>query len=154
MQIRIPDSRSWSKAFFWPKIKINGKFWNIEVFWHFFDFLYIIYKNWYGTVIFENEEYFFFCRQINSWVISSDILWGLRLFGLLNCSECSEGHFRDQKSRGPLKITWEMAHKLICLKRKNQLSNFHNQWYSGNFMSHSNQVPTIYYVPLPYITHL
>jgi hypothetical protein len=33
-------------------------------------------------------------------------------------SERSEGQFRGQKSRGPLKMSREMAHKVIVPKKK------------------------------------
>ncbi len=66
---------------------------------------------------------FFFLRANYFMAISRDIL-------------------RGQKSRGPLKISREMAHKVICPKTKNYLPNFQNQLYIGNFMSHCDQVPT------------
>jgi hypothetical protein len=36
----------------------------------------------------------------------------------LNCPERKEGQFRGQKSRGPLKMSREMAHKVIVPKKK------------------------------------
>jgi hypothetical protein len=66
----------------------------------------------------------FFCRQITLWVISRDILRGPRLFWPLNCPK--------------------MAHKLIFLKTKNNIPNFQDHRYIGNFMSHYDQLPTIF----------
>jgi hypothetical protein len=60
----------------------------------------------------------FFCGQFDLWAISRDILRGPRLFWPLNCPERSKGQFRGQKSWGPLKISREMAHKLICPNTK------------------------------------
>jgi len=60
----------------------------------------------------------FFYGQITLWDISRDILRGPRLSWPLNCPERSEGQFRGQKSRGPLKMSREMSHKLICPKPK------------------------------------
>ncbi len=55
------------------------------------------------------------------------IFWGGQdFFDPLNCPEHSKGQFWGQKSRGPLKIFREMAHKVICPKTKNNLSNFQN----------------------------
>jgi hypothetical protein len=60
---------------------------------------------------------------------------GQDFFDPLNCPERSEGQFRGQKSRGPLKISRKMAHKVICPKTKNNLPNFQNQRCIGIFMS-------------------
>jgi hypothetical protein len=61
-----------------------------------------------------------------------------------------EGYFEGAKTfltlyivPKPLKISREMAHKLICPKTKNNISNFQIQRYIGNFISHCNQLPTI-----------
>ncbi len=61
---------------------------------------------------------FFFYGQITLWAILRDILREPRLFWPLNCPERSEGQFWGQKSRGPLKISRKMAHKVICPKTK------------------------------------
>ncbi len=45
-----------------------------------------------------------------------------------------EGQFRGQKSRGPLKMSREMAHKVIVPTKKNYALKFLKQWYIGNFM--------------------
>ncbi len=49
---------------------------------------------------------------------------GATIFWPLNCPERSEGQFRVQKSRGPFKISQEMAHKLIGPKTKNNIPHF------------------------------
>ena len=46
-----------------------------------------------------------------------------------------EGQFRGQKSRGPLKMSREMAQKVIVPKKKNYVPNFLKQRDIGNFMS-------------------
>jgi hypothetical protein len=84
-----------------------------------------------------------FYGKITLWAIWRDTLRGPRLFWPLNCPERSEGQFSVQKSQGSLKISQEMAHKLICPKTKNNIQNFQNQPYIGKFMSHCDQLPTI-----------
>ncbi len=59
----------------------------------------------------------FFCETITLWAISRDILRGPRLFYPLNCPKRSEGQFRGQ-SQGPLKMSLEMAHKVIVPQKK------------------------------------
>jgi hypothetical protein len=72
------------------------------------------------------------------------IFWGGQdFFDPLNFPERSEGQFRGQISRGPLKISRKMAHKVICPKTKNNLSNFQNQRCIGIFMSLCDQLPSI-----------
>ncbi len=47
-----------------------------------------------------------------------------------------KGQFRGQKSLGPLEISWEMAHYVVCPKpKKNNIPNFQNQRCIGIFMS-------------------
>ncbi len=58
-------------------------------------------------------------------------------FDPLNCPERSEGQFRGQKSRGPLKISREMAHKVIVPPKKNYVPKFLKQRDIGNFMYQS-----------------
>ena len=45
-------------------------------------------------------------------------LGGQDLFDPLNCPERSEGQFRGQKSRGPLKMSRETTQKVIVPKKK------------------------------------
>jgi hypothetical protein len=52
-----------------------------------------------------------------------------------------EGHFRGQKCRGPLKMSREMAHKVIVKKKKNVVPKFLKQQDIGNFMSFCNHEP-------------
>jgi hypothetical protein len=82
----------------------------------------------------------FFCGKITLWAIWRDTLRGPRLFWPLNCPERSEGQFSGQQNQGSLKISQEMAHKLVCLKTKNNIQNFQNQPYMGKFMSHCDQL--------------
>jgi hypothetical protein len=37
------------------------------------------------------------------------------------------GQFRGQKSLGPLEISLEMAHYVVCPKKKNNIPHFQNQ---------------------------
>ena len=60
----------------------------------------------------------FFCGTITLWAISRDILRGPRLFWPLK--------FRGQKSRGPLKMSREMAHKVIVPQKKIMSQSFLN----------------------------
>jgi hypothetical protein len=69
-------------------------------------------------------------------------LRGPRLFDPLNCPERSEGQFRGQKSRGPLKMSREMAQKVIFPK-KNYVQKFLKLRDIGNFMSFCNHGPSI-----------
>ena len=46
-----------------------------------------------------------------------------------------EGQFRGQKSRGPLKMSREMDHKVILPQKINYVPNFLKQRDIGNFMS-------------------
>ncbi len=64
-------------------------------------------------------------------------------FDPLNCPERSEGQFRGQKSRGPLKMSQEMAKKFIVPKKKNYVPKFLKQRDIGNFMSFFNHGPSI-----------
>ncbi len=50
------------------------------------------------------RDIIFFCGTITLWAISRDIL--------------REGQFRGQKSWGPLKMSREMAHKVIVPQKK------------------------------------
>ena len=43
---------------------------------------------------------------------------GAKTFLTPNCPERSEGQFWGQKSRGPLEISLEMAHYVVCPKQK------------------------------------
>ncbi len=43
------------------------------------------------------------------------------------------GQFRGQKSLGPLKISLEMAHKVICPQTTNNLPHFQNQRYINSY---------------------
>ncbi len=52
-----------------------------------------------------------------------------------------DGPFQGIFWGGPLKISRENAHKLICPVTKNNLPNFQNQQYIGNFMSICDQSP-------------
>ncbi len=53
--------------------------------------------------------------------------WGGQdFFDPLNCPERSEGQFRGQKSRGPLKMSREMAHKVIVPQKKIMSQSFLN----------------------------
>ncbi len=63
----------------------------------------------------------FFCGTITLWAISRDILRGPRLFWPLNCPER-----RGQKSLGPLKMSLEMAHKVIVPQKKIMSCSFLN----------------------------
>jgi hypothetical protein len=49
---------------------------------------------------------------------------------------------------GPLRISREMAHKVVCPKTKNNIPNFQNQRYIVNFMSHCDNCPLTINVPL------
>ena len=60
---------------------------------------------------------------------------GQHFFDPLNCPERSEGQVRGQKSRGPLKMSREMAKKVIVSKKTNYVPNFLRQWNICNFMS-------------------
>ncbi len=60
----------------------------------------------------------FFCGTITLWAISRDILKGPRLFWPLK--------FRGQKSRSPLKMSREMAHKVIVPQKKIRSQSFLN----------------------------
>jgi hypothetical protein len=51
-------------------------------------------------------------------------LRGPRLFLRLNCPEQSEGKFRRQKSRGPLKKPKEMADYVFFPTKKHKIPNF------------------------------
>jgi hypothetical protein len=53
------------------------------------------------------------------------------------------GQFRGQKSRGPLKMSREMALKVIVPKKINYVPNFLKQRDIGNFMSFCNHGPSI-----------
>jgi hypothetical protein len=50
-----------------------------------------------------------------------------------------KGQFRGQKSRGPLKMSRELAHKVIVPPKK-IMSQILKQWYIGNFMSFLNLI--------------
>ena len=53
-----------------------------------------------------------------------------------------EGQFRGQKSRGPLEISREMAHYVVCPKQqKNNIPNFQNQQCIGIFMYRCDHMP-------------
>jgi hypothetical protein len=41
--------------------------------------------------------------------------------------------FRGQKSLGPLKISLEMAHKVICWQNKNHVPHFQNQRFINSY---------------------
>jgi hypothetical protein len=60
---------------------------------------------------------------------------GAKTFLPLNCPLLRSGQLRLWKSWGSLKISREIAHKLICPKTKNNIPNFQNQQFIGNFMS-------------------
>ncbi len=64
------------------------------------------------------RDIIFFCGTITLWAISRDILRGPRLFWPLK--------FRGQKSRGPLKMSREMAHKVIVPPKKIMSQSFLN----------------------------
>ena len=64
------------------------------------------------------RDIIFFCGTITFWAISRDILRGPRLFWPLK--------FRGQKSRGPLKMSREMAHKVIVPQKKIRSQSFLN----------------------------
>jgi hypothetical protein len=51
---------------------------------------------------------------------------GQDFYDPLNCPECSVGQFRGQKSRGPLKMSLEMAHKVIVPQKKIRSQSFLN----------------------------
>jgi hypothetical protein len=44
-----------------------------------------------------------------------------------NCPSLRSGQFRGQKSRGPLDISREMAHYVVCPQKKNNVPHFQNQ---------------------------
>ncbi|MFN9910620.1 MAG: hypothetical protein ACK56F_31675, partial [bacterium] len=58
-------------------------------------------------------------------------------------SQRSEGQFRGQKSRGPLKMSRKMAQKVIVPKKENYVPKFLKQRDIGNFMSFCNHGPSI-----------
>jgi len=52
-------------------------------------------------------------------VLNQGTFWGVQeFFNPLNCPERSKEQFRGQKSRGPLKMSREMAHKVIVPQQK------------------------------------
>jgi hypothetical protein len=51
---------------------------------------------------------------------------GQDFFDPLNCPERSKGQFRGQKGRGPLKMSLEMAQKVIVPKKKIMSQSFLN----------------------------
>jgi hypothetical protein len=53
---------------------------------------------------------------------------GLDFFDPYIVPSLRSGQFRGQKSLGPLKISLEMAHKVIC-PQKNNIPHLQNQWY-------------------------
>ncbi len=65
------------------------------------------------------RDIIFFCGTITLWAISWDILRGPRLIW-------RRGQFRGQKSRGPLKMSREMAHKVIVPQKKIRSQSFLN----------------------------
>ncbi len=58
------------------------------------------------------RDIIFFCGTITLWAISRDILRGAKTF------------LRGQKSRGPLKISREMAHKVLVPQKKIRSQSF------------------------------
>jgi hypothetical protein len=44
-----------------------------------------------------------------------------------NCPSLRSGQFRGQKSLGPLEISLEMAHYVVCPQKKNYILHFQNQ---------------------------
>ena len=62
---------------------------------------------------------FFFAGQSLYEPFQGTFWGGQDFFDPLNCPERSEGQFRGQKSRGPLKMSREMAHKAIVQQKKN-----------------------------------
>ncbi len=60
------------------------------------------------------------------------------------------GHFKGyfegvKKVEALSKYPEKWPIKVICPKTVNNAPNFHNQWYIGNFMSHCDQMPTIFF---------
>ncbi len=77
------------------------------------------------------RDIIFFCGTITWWAISRDILRGPRIFWPLILSQAQRGtmrlgQFRGQKSRGPLNMSQEIAHKVIVPK-KNYVPKFLKQ---------------------------
>ncbi len=72
------------------------------------------------------RDIIFFLRDNNFWAVSRDILRGPRLFWPLKLSRAQRGTIRGQKSRGPLKMSREMAHKVIVPKKKIMSQSFLN----------------------------
>ncbi len=72
------------------------------------------------------RDIIFFCGTITFWAILRDILRGQDFFDPLNCPKRSEGQFRGKKSWGPLKMSREMAHKVIVPKKKIMSQSFLN----------------------------
>jgi len=68
-------------------------------------------KNTNAPLIFENLGYYFF------WFCANYIMGHF------------SGQFRGQKSLGPLEISLEMAHYVVCPPNKNNIPHFQNQGF-------------------------
>ncbi len=76
-------------------------------------------KNTNAPLIFENMGYYFFWFWANYIMVHfSGYFEGASTFWPLNCPERSAGQFRGQKSLGPLEISLEMAHYVVCPQKK------------------------------------
>ncbi len=73
-------------------------------------------KNTNAPLIFEDLGYYFF------W------FWANYIMGHFSgYFEGASGQFRGQKSLGPLEISLEMAHYVVCPQKKNNIPHFQNQ---------------------------
>ena len=52
------------------------------------------------------------------------------------------GQFRGQKSLGPLKMSLEMAHKVIVPQKKNYVPQFLKQWYINSYYMSPSHPPS------------
>ncbi len=68
------------------------------------------------------DIFFFFAGQSLYEPFQGTFWGGQDFFDPLNCPELSKGQFRGQKSRGPLKMSREMAHKVIVPKKNKIMS--------------------------------
>ncbi len=84
-----------------------------------------VHKNTNVPLFMKLWDIIFFCGTITLWAISRDILRGPRLFWPLNC-------FQGSKSLGPLKMSLEMAHKVIVPQKKIMSQNRRHIFFALN----------------------
>ncbi len=77
-------------------------------------------KNTNAPLIFENLEHYFFLvlGKLRNGPFLGIFRGGLDFFDPLNCPSLRSGQFRGQKSLGPLEISLEMAHYVVCPQKK------------------------------------